>query len=305
MMTKVPDDRVGPKTQAAEAAAHRVACRETNNQGYYRTGEFLRAKHQQTTFDSGRRFERWALDLVPVAPEWRILDAGCGWGRFTWPLIEDFGVLPEQIMCCDLSEGMLRTAAEEAQRRGKRVEFRVCGLEALPLQTAVVDLAIAAHVLYFLNDIHRGAHELARVVKDDGWALVTTNSDAINPLVIDLHNQALAALDVPVAPEAPSPFSLENGRPYLASAFRSVETHSFEDRTTYPDVQTFVDLYATLGAYRTLMDDQAVPLEKRHRLLDEVSRQARRRLEATEALRSEVLIGAFVCRDPIHWSRGQ
>jgi ubiquinone/menaquinone biosynthesis C-methylase UbiE len=273
--------------------------RGTTSQGYYRTGELLRAKHQQTIFDSGRRFERWALDLVPVAPEWRVLDAGCGWGRFTWPLIEDYGVPPEQIMCCDLSEGMLRTAAEEAQRRNQHINFRVCTLDALPFETAAVDLAIAAHVLYFLNDIHRGARELARVVKSDGCALVTTNSDAINPLVIDLHHQALAALDIPSALEAPSPFSMENGRPSLASAFRSVETYLFEDSTTFPDVHTFVALYATLGTYRTLMEDQAIPLETRQRLLDEVSRQARHRLEATGTLRSDVLIGAFVCRDPI------
>jgi hypothetical protein len=58
-------------------------------------------------------------------------------------------------------------------------------------------------------------------------------------------------------------------------------------------------LYATLGTYRTVMEDQAIPLEARQRLLDEVSRQARHRLEATGTLKSDVLIGAFVCRDPI------
>jgi ubiquinone/menaquinone biosynthesis C-methylase UbiE len=261
MPSDAPHDRTGSSTPAVAPVfgARPVVGTETDDQPYYRTGEWLRAKHQQTHFDSGRRFERWALDLVPVAPEWLILDAGCGWGRFTWALIDDFGVPPEQIIGCDLSAGMLRTAAEEAQRRGERVAFHVCGLDTLPLETAAVDLAIAAHVLYFLHDLHRGVRELARVVKPDGFALVTTNSDAITPLVLDLHHRAVAALDIPTAPEAPSPFSMENGRPYLASAFRSVEMHAFQDTTTFPDVHTFVDFYSTLGAYRILLEDQAVP----------------------------------------------
>lgn len=298
---EIPDDPASTPTQAAppEAGIHLVACTETDDQRYYRTGEFLRAKHQHTLFDSGRRFERWALDLVPVAPEWRILDAGCGWGRFTWSLIDDDGVPAEQIACCDRSEGMLRTAEVEARQRGQPVRFRVGDIEALPLPAQAVDLAIAGHVLYHLNDIQRGVRELARVITDDGWVLVTTNSDAIHPLVIDLHYRALAALDIPFIPEAPSRFSMENGRAFLERAFRVVETHVFADSITYPDVPTFVKGYTTIGRYRELLEDEAVPLAKRQRLATVVAEQARRHREDTGILRTNVLMGAFICRDPI------
>ncbi|MGH2616682.1 MAG: class I SAM-dependent methyltransferase [Thermomicrobiales bacterium] len=278
--------------------ANLVACSETDTHGYYRTGHWLRAKHQQTGYDSGRRFERWALELVPIAPGWRILDAGCGWGRFTWSLIDDALVPAEHIVCCDLSEGMLRTAEEEARRRQQRVEFRVRNIEALPLRARSVDLAIAGHVLYHLGDIDRGVRELARVIKDDGWVLVTTNSDAIDPLVIDLHERALAALDIAFLPEAPSRFSMENGLDYLTRSFNIVETHHFTDNITFPDVQSFVDLYTTIGHFRAVMEDQAVPLEKRRRLAAEVREQASRLLETTGILRTDVLMGAFVCREP-------
>ena len=301
MTADILADQASTPTESGspEAGVHKVACIETEDQRYYRTGEFLRAKQQQTHVDSGRRFERWALDLVPVAPEWRILDAGCGWGRFTWSLIDDDGVPPTHIICCDRSEGMLRTAEAEAQRRGQWVTFRAGDIETLPLADQVVDLAIAGHVLYHVGDIDRGACELARVITDDGWVLVTTNSDAIHPLVIDLHYRALAALDIPFVPEAPSRFSLENGGVSLKRAFRVVERRDFIDSITYPDVPTFVQGYATIGRYRELLEDEAVPLAKRQRLATAVAEQATRHLEATGILRTDVVMGAFVCRDPI------
>jgi ubiquinone/menaquinone biosynthesis C-methylase UbiE len=276
-----------------------LICSETGDQRYYRTGEWLRAKHQQTHFDTGRRFEHWALGLVHIAREWRVLDAGCGWGRFTWSLVDDFGVPPAQIVCCDLSQGMLGTAQEEAQRRRQRVAFRVGDIEALPVKSRTIDLAIAGHVLYHLNDIPRGVRELARVIRDDGWVLVTTNSDAISPLVIDLHYRALAALDIPYVPEAPSRFSLENGHAFLERAFRVVETHHFSDSITYPDVSTFVRAYTTIGRYRELIEDAAVPLAKRVRLAATAAEQATQRLESVGTLRTDVAMGAFVCRAPI------
>jgi hypothetical protein len=71
MTADIPDDPARTSTQAAspEAGTHLVGGTEIDDQGYYRTGEYLRANLQHTHFDSNRRFERWALDLVPGAPE--------------------------------------------------------------------------------------------------------------------------------------------------------------------------------------------------------------------------------------------
>ena len=58
---------------------------------YYAQGTLLREKQQQAMLVS-HDFPRWALSLVPISTGIKILDAGCGWGRFTWRLIEDHGV---------------------------------------------------------------------------------------------------------------------------------------------------------------------------------------------------------------------
>lgn len=287
------------QAKAPNTGGQQVECHELQADSYYRTGAFLRAKHRLARYDSGRQFQTWALGHIAISPGWSVLDAGCGWGRFTWSLVDDYHLPAVDITCCDVSDGMLQTAREEALRRKQRVKFIPGSIEALPMRSSAVDLSIAGHVLYHLSNIHLGIHELARVIRDDGYALVTTNSDKINPLVVDLHYRSLETLGIPYVPEPPSRFSLENGGEYLSSAFKVVEARYFEDSSTFQDVPTFLEGYVTIGRYRMLIDDQGIPLEKRQRLAKEVRRQAERFLEAKGALRSPVLMGAFVCREPI------
>ena len=158
-----------------------------NPAGYYRTGDLLRAKHRLARTDSGRQFHEWALSLVPLSPAWQILDAGCGWGRFTWSLVDRSGVPAGQITCADLFDGMLLTMRRAAARRGCRVRLCRASIDALPFRAQAFDFAIAAHVLYHVPDIARGARELARVLRPGGTLLATTNDDDVNVLVLDLH----------------------------------------------------------------------------------------------------------------------
>jgi hypothetical protein len=51
---------------------------------YYSDGEYLRRKHRL----AGDQFVRWALGLVPSWESAAVLDAGGGWGRFIWSLVD-------------------------------------------------------------------------------------------------------------------------------------------------------------------------------------------------------------------------
>jgi ubiquinone/menaquinone biosynthesis C-methylase UbiE len=269
-----------------------------NPERYYRTGELLRAKHRLARSDDGRRLEEWALGLVSTSATWRVLDAGCGWGRFIWPLVARRGVPAGQVVGADLSHGMLLTAREEGAARGAPVELCRASIEALPFPDRAFDFAIAAHVLYHLPDIGRGVAELARVLRPDGCLLATTNSDrAGRVLVLDLHYRALAELGIPCRREE-GPFTLENGCALLEPAFGRVETHVYRDTQTAPDVATFMAGYRTIGRYRLVVEDPSVPAAKRERLAALVEELAEEVLAREGALRSEGLMGAFVCREP-------
>ena len=105
------------------------------------------------------------------------LDLGCGNGRHAELLAER----ADRVVAADASRGLLATARERAAERG----FEAAPLQAdaarLPLGTGVVDLAVYVATIHHLPS--RAAridslNELARVLTDDGLALVSAWSTA-------------------------------------------------------------------------------------------------------------------------------
>ena len=266
---------------------------------YYKSGVQLKAKHQGTSFRSGRRFEDWALALVPLRADATVLDAGCGWGRFTWPLIERHALASANIFCSDSSLGMLQTTAQEAVQRHYQPRFVVADIQTLPLPANQYDGAMANHVLYHLPAMSAGIGELARVIKEDGWLLATTNSDDVSVPVLDFHYAALDRLGIDYEYEAHSPFSMENGKQPLGRWFRKVERFYFEDETRYDSADEFLSSYKTIGRYRNVLARTDVSKEAKRRLPALVRQQAEQTIREHGLLRSPVRMGAFVCREPM------
>jgi ubiquinone/menaquinone biosynthesis C-methylase UbiE len=264
--------------------------------GYYATGEGLRAKHALAEAEGTRDLVGWALGLAPVEQDAAVLDAGCGWGRFTWGLIEGRGHAAERVVCVDRSEGMVGSLLEEAEKRGHAVRAAVGEVDALPLGEGAFDLAMANFVLYFLADVAAGARELARVVRPGGRLLVAVHSGAARVPVIELHYRALDRLGVPYTAEPPAHFTLENGRARLAPFFVEVESHAFEDEVVYRDAATFRAAYETIGRYRDLMARDDVDAGAKARLAEAVEELAAEEIAAEGALRAPRAFGAFVCR---------
>ena len=265
---------------------------------YYGRGEHLKAKHVGTRMVSGRTLESWALGLVPTEASATILDAGCGWGRFTWPLIEEFGVASTKITCADSSLGMLESAAAEAKRRRHRPSFVTADIQALPFPSGRFTGVMANHVLYHLPDISDGVRELARVVNENGWLLATTNSDDISVPVLEFHYAALDELGIAYETEARSPFSMENGGKILGEGFADVDQVYFEDEVRYATAEDFLKSYKTIGRYRNLLARADIESDKKRHLPVLVQQQASEVILKSGELRSPVRMGAFVCRGP-------
>jgi SAM-dependent methyltransferase len=93
----------------------------------------------------------------------RVLDVGCGTGRFTGAL-EQAGAM---VVGVDLDPGMLIVAA--ANHGGPRL---VADAHRLPFATGAFDLAVALTLLEFVDDPARVVAELARVTRPGGRLLV-------------------------------------------------------------------------------------------------------------------------------------
>jgi ArsR family transcriptional regulator len=151
-------------TAAAKRDAERirgvVAARHSRSQEFFATaaGQWDRVR----TDLFGRGLEWLALgglldaDLV-------VGDLGTGTGALAAALAP----LVSRVIAVDESAGMIK-AARERLRGAPNVELRVGTIEALPLDSELLDLAFIVLVLHHVGDPARAVEEVARVLKPGG-----------------------------------------------------------------------------------------------------------------------------------------
>ena len=101
----------------------------------------------------------------------RILDLGCGTGRFTTALSDRFDA---DVVGVDPSAKMLARANEK--RRSRRVLYTRGSAEAIPLPSHSVDLVFMSMSFHHFTDPVAAARECHRVVRDGGRVFVRTGT---------------------------------------------------------------------------------------------------------------------------------
>jgi SAM-dependent methyltransferase len=106
----------------------------------------------------------------------RVLDAGCGNGRYTKFLLEQAD--PKALVTAiDYSPGMLQRARDRL--RSDRVHPVAADLTHLPYPDASFDAIVCGWVLEHLPDPTPGLRELARVLKPGGKLLLMVTEDTL------------------------------------------------------------------------------------------------------------------------------
>jgi SAM-dependent methyltransferase len=122
---------------------------------------------------AGRVFRARAFDVRGCK---RILDAGCGNGRYTRFLLKraDGDAL---ITAFDLSQRMLKRARKRVP--SPRVSFVAADLTRLPYADQTFDAVVCGWVLEHLPDPRPGLRELARVMKPGARLLLMATEDTL------------------------------------------------------------------------------------------------------------------------------
>ncbi len=219
-------------------------------EGQYRDSAKLTARMAIHTKYGPPRLARIPAVVTP-APTARVLDVGCGSGRFwldarAWPA----GLT---ITLADLSPGMLDEALATVRAIGRWQDVRaqpadVC---ALPFADGAFDVVLAMHMLYHASDPDRAVSEIARVLRPGGVVVASTNSETNMAALFELGHAALGGERVDLGAKA---FSLESGEAILRRHFGEVEVHRAVDvlRVTDP-----ADVIAYLTSFSP--GDQASP----------------------------------------------
>ncbi|MBT3025777.1 MAG: class I SAM-dependent methyltransferase [Candidatus Thiodiazotropha sp. (ex Ctena orbiculata)] len=111
---------------------------------------------------------RLILRLLQPQPDELILDAGCGNGIFTQPML-DAGA---QVVGVDLSAPMLSAARREL--KGDRFAASVGNICALPFADHTFDKVVSITALEFIEDAQSAINELFRVSRTGGSVVVAT-----------------------------------------------------------------------------------------------------------------------------------
>jgi SAM-dependent methyltransferase len=110
----------------------------------------------------------------------RILDAGCGNGRYSRFLLQRAD--PDAVLTAfDYSQGMLHRARQRVA--SDRVSYVAADLTRLPYAVAVFDAVVCGWVLEHLPDPRPGLQELARVLRPDGKLLLLATEDTLTGAV--------------------------------------------------------------------------------------------------------------------------
>lgn len=154
--------------------------------------------------------------VAAVRPR-RFLEVGCGQGELAARVRHELGAA---VVAIDQSERMVALTKE------REVDARVGDVQQLPFESGGFDCAVAAWMLYHVEDVERALDELARVLAPGGTLIAVTN-----------FSDHLAELKEFVgAPEATfMTFRGEDAEALLRQRFSNVESIDCSGTVTFSD----------------------------------------------------------------------
>ena len=156
-----------------------------------------------------------AFDAVAEVEPRLILEVGPGRGELAARMKRELGA---RVVAVDQSEHMV----ELTEERG--VEAIVGDVEDLPFRDGIFDVAVAAWMLYHVQDVDRAVRELRRVLRPDGRLVAVTNS-------VDSMHELWSLIGY--RPEYA--FGAENGEWSLLRHFTVVRRHDVRGTVTFPN----------------------------------------------------------------------
>jgi SAM-dependent methyltransferase len=115
-------------------------------------------------------FGAWVLDHASWRGSETVADVGCGPGQY----LLELSCRAQRVIAIDLSVGMLQETGQTARGPADVVTL-VANAQELPLGGASLDVLLAAHMLYHVQDVELTLAEFRRVVKRGGILLVALN----------------------------------------------------------------------------------------------------------------------------------
>ncbi len=226
-----------------------------------------------------------------VARHSPVLDIGCGVGVPLLPVGPAAFDRPDMV-AGDLSIRQLRSIGMAAS--GPPPGLLQFDAARLPFRAASFGSALARHMLYHLPDPRTAAAEAARVIRDDGLFVATTNSSRSRPELQDAHTEAATDLGGRLVERMSTNFDAESGGSKLAGSFLEVRAEPWSGVLAFPGVDEVLDYYRSAAYFEMAFDTAA----DRARLAGRVAEILRSRFGDGPA---PLTVGGavFICTGPV------
>ena len=193
-------------------------------------------------------FDQVTSEIAHRSP---VIDIGCGVGVPLLP-VGPTALERRDVIAGDLSlrqlQSIRRTVPEPPPNL---IQFDAT---RLPFRSASFGSAVARHMLYHVPDPRQAAAEAARVIRDDGLFVATTNSSKSRPELQDAHIRAVADLGGRLVERMSTNFDAESGGPKLAGSFLEVRTEPWSGVLAFPAVDAVLDYYRSTAYFRMAFD---------------------------------------------------
>lgn len=218
----------------------------------YRNASNLQARiNLHARFSTGKLdWFRWLFDHLQLPAESRILELGCGTGKF-WR--QNLDQIPQQwdITLSDLSEGMLQEARDNLDDNSHTFHYALCDAQAIPFPDDTFDGVLAYHMLYHVPDRAKALSEVRRVLRNGGrFYASTVGEQHMRELVDAVHGRNVSTFGEECG------FSLENGREQLARWFSHVRLYRNDGELRVTEVEPLVAYVLSTEDRWSLSDDE-------------------------------------------------
>jgi SAM-dependent methyltransferase len=162
-----------------------------------------------------------------------ILEVGCGEGELAERMSRE---LQAEVVAVDQSERMVELA------RGRQIDARVGDVQSLDFADETFDCAVAAWMLFHVEDLDRALSELARILRPGGRLVAATNGQD--------HLREL--YELAGATPFESRFNSANAEGALLRHFRSVDRIDARGWIVFPDrraAQDYIDSAISLSGH--------------------------------------------------------
>lgn len=223
----------------------------------------------------------WIYEHLNLISFSHIIEIGCGDGKL-WKHYRN-ELKDADVFISDLSSGMV----EETKKNGPK-EFHYMSIDVndIPFKNAYFDCMIANHVLFYVEDIDKGLHEIQRVLQENGVFYCTTYGKHHMEEITELAKEFDSRIQLSQQ-NLYERFGLENGEKILKRYFSTVIRVDYHDALEVDKAQPIFDY---------IMSCHGNQVEIIGNKLNEFKTFIESKLKDKKVFRIAKQAGLFICR---------